>query len=214
MLPDLIQALLKTVHQHYPVGLPHTRNDHEGHKKIRKIVTDKINNLIAHKCGDWEKLVAMVSERYEHSVRDMSHLQFPCYQMIIDMAEHQAAVCCSKRKIVLSISLVGPYYTLFYEDEFRLEGYMDSIEMPPLFSVLFTQHKTDKNLEMHLDAIKKDVAVVFPDHQFTEHGILFKYPVHGVYNYTDGLETTQSTWNFYQLLFDGFFFREHYEVKN
>lgn len=197
----IVEELLKNIYSYYPIGMNSFINKYEGQKQLRKIIENKINALIAKQNSPWTNLVYDIEKHYPGKVFDMAYLQFPSYQAVINFNSIDNDEYNSTHNLIVVISLLCSYYTIFFESDYRFKAFNSSPELTNY--KIFSLNSDKKNSSIDLVAIKSEIEKNFDAHSFISHKILFDYKINGGIPYSKTEENlTFSSFPIYSYLFD------------
>lgn len=205
----VINDLLKATHRFYPVGINSLMGDYEGFKQFREILTCKINDVMEAKITHWTKLKGDINSLFEEErIVDLSFNQFPSYQINIKSISGEYQGFKIERQLVLNISLLCSYYTLFFETKIHsiLTDENSDLIIGKQLSFYGTNHLGKDEEEKTKEFIEKN----FAGYQFVHHKILFDYLVDGCGTYSNWQEYNPGMKNpIYSFLFDS-----HFQLEN
>lgn len=204
-----LSPILNRLHLFYPVGLPNLSRDYSGYKLYQEILSQKINDID----GDtvWRRFTTGIQNLVEWQMFDMNYLQFPGHIVRFNLFEETNVYLKHQRYLYVAVSLLGPFYTMFFNDIVIYTGKSDKIRQPQL-SVVFSSG-VDGGKQQTFDYINGQVATFFNGHQFVPHDLLFTYKVTSCVPYTEEVDSALNNYPIYSLLFDSFFSIENLHVR-
>ncbi len=201
---EKVITLLKVIHEFYPVGIPTMKMAYPGYSNYNRILTEKINSIMDNRATPWVNVVENLKAKFGTAVTDMNYLQFPCHLMKIELETESNGPYDFKRFMVVNISLLCDFYTIFIEDFFRYASYTNQIAKPSTSILFSSKTGEEKYFDGLINNVKEKVSLAFPTHERISHKPLFSYKVRGANPYTEE-ESDNEMFCLYQLLFDGFY---------
>jgi len=192
---ELYNELLNTISGYYPITNENIQ--------IREIVADKINHLddpssFKSLCEDFETI---------GHVEDFSYSQFPNKKLYLEEIE-DIGMYRTYKNFAVCISLLCPYYTFFYEFQFKLkmeEGFLG------LSQICFLRDKKFDLIQQDIDLSRIDsmIKARFPHHSYIDHYALI------VNETSKGLpfgefETGKNEFSIFRYLFDNITFDKYF----
>lgn len=178
---DIISDLLQYIHKYYPIGMPHLYDRPRDLERDR-IVATKISEIIDGVKTPWTSLTMDLIEN-GLNISNMSHRQFPSYYLKIEKRPQRAIEHISySRNLILIVSLLCPYYTAFYEDEYRFNNIRtEIIDGGPTFRIFFRELLPELSFDDpgSFTILKNLTEKHFQKHTFISHGILFGHHITG-----------------------------------
>lgn len=173
-----IETALKAVYAYYPIGASYFHKEYSGWSNARKIVDRKIRTLDEPRNNSWLSLIDNLKELYPNKVFDMGYLQFPSYTCCVSISENETDQIKYTRNLIVSISLLCPFYTYYYEDRYVFK-IKSSFNSPAITRILFLSANTAgaKLDEAAIDIIRRNIEVHFKGHEYILHKYLFDYKV-------------------------------------
>ncbi|NHA02227.1 hypothetical protein G7092_00390 [Mucilaginibacter sp. HC2] len=212
-LPDVVMVLLDRIHHFYPIGLPYFNEMHNGYKQLRKILEDKINNVIANDipnpCKDFIRKVERDFKNFEISNR--LHRQFPNYSFSVKLVDETLNGVQNICSLNIKISLLSKHFTVYYEDLYIFKEHLIARHTPINFKILSSANFTADPERAYLNKMIEIIKSSFFDHEYVHHKILFSYPVEGGTPYGINAES-KSIYPLYFYLFDNDIIYENYKV--
>lgn len=184
----MIQDLLKAIHSFYPVGMNDIMMKYDGFAAFQDILSDKINVVMEGGDPSWNNLSHELGRIFAgHPLMDQSYNQFPSYQFCITLLEKDDREMKIERRLLVNISLLCPYYTLFFETKMDIKLH-NSKSLPQLTTSVFNLHTTDDPAKSKMEEIRKLVETHFKGYQFAYHKTLFEYHIDGCGTYSNWQE--------------------------
>ncbi len=205
MNKELINQLENIVKTYYPPNIGNTPDLALPIPDRATIVAGKINAIIAKEPTVWSQLIAAVENTYAFPVKDISYLQTPNYKLEIILNKWQYAehISCT-RSLTLLVSLLCPYYTLYFEDNYTISNVKrDSSSRDVPLKVVFSQIMPDlfENAGGYIYDLKNIVGKYFPQYICLFHKFLMQRTVDGKYDLPWAIDEGPHPLFFY--LFDG-----------
>jgi hypothetical protein len=203
-------SLLEYLYSVYPVGLPYLQTRFKGVIKANEILLSKLNNLENN--SDWKPTIEELAKKFPGTLLDRGFIQFPSYLASIDRQKSTSERFIFVSRLHLCISLLCPYYTVFFEDEYRFDKHFEfSITLP--HRIFYSKRKPDSSeLEKTIEEVQKIVAKYFPQYEFVSHQILFRHKIPGVIPYREDPNTQENSYTFYRLLFEGSLYEDYLQI--
>lgn len=200
-----ISSLIKAIHQFYPIGTPNLGFEYPGYSDYKLILTDKIMSITENKKTQWTGFIKSLEKEYNPStIIDMNYLQFPCHLARIELKKESNDEYDFEQSIVINISLLCKYYTIFFEEGYKFKNYTNQI-IKPSVSMLFSNKMNGEDyFQKKMLTLKEKLEPFFSDYQNISHRPLFQYKIIGGFPYSEG-ESEQETYYLYHFLFDSFY---------
>lgn len=207
--------LLKHIHRYYPVGLPEYYNQPRRMIERDQIVADKINGLIEEKETAWSLFVIEL-KKHEWELFDMAYIQFPSYVVHIKLKspDFSTPEILHERELVVVVSLLCPYYTIYYLDTYRFDTIRSAHHrFGPTFRIVFKDLLPEFSFDQ--DALLKEVERLtklhFPSYSYAGHGMLMRrYLTPGIV--LEG-QSDEGPYPIYSYLFDHTFSFRNLEIR-
>jgi hypothetical protein len=193
---ELYQELVNIISGYYPI----TNN---GSNQISEIVTDKINHLenpsdFKSLCKDFETI---------GHVEDFSYMQFPNKKFYLEEIT-DTGIYRTYKNFAVCISLLCPYYTFFYEFQFKVkttEGFLG------LSQICFLNDKKFDLIRRELDLKKIDsmIKARFPHYSYVDHYALLVNEVEKGLPFGE-FETEKKQFSIFRYLFDNITFDKYF----
>lgn len=133
--------LLEIIHSYYPIGSEQLEHNYSGYPRYKKILTNKINDIIEAKETKWVSFVNSMKPVYEADFFDMNYHQFPSHIARVNIINESNSKFDFQQTLVINISLLCNYYTVFFEDLFIFKNYSDNLSKPKIKLVYLNQKK-------------------------------------------------------------------------
>jgi hypothetical protein len=193
---ELYQNLINFISSYYPII------DSESNE-LRKIVSEKINQLedptpFKLLCKDFEAI---------GQVEDCSYLQFPTRKFYLEKIEDIGMYRVFKN-FAVCISLLCPYYTFFYEFQFKIktaDGFVGLSQM------CFLKDKKFDFIRDEFDLKKIDslIKAQFPEYSYIDHYILLANEINRGLPFGE-FESEKKEFSFFRYLFDNINFDRYF----
>ncbi|MEI9920871.1 MAG: hypothetical protein WDO14_19065 [Bacteroidota bacterium] len=185
---ELYQEILNTISAYYPILNP-------GSSQLSEIISGKIENLDAP--SDFKSLCRDLTSIGK--VEDLSYLQFPNLKLQVEDVENVGNYRTLKN-FAVCISMLGPYYTFFYEIQFKMKTSDGFLE---LSRVCFLKDEKFKFIRKDLDFAEIDSKIKskYPTYRYVDHYSLLVNEVDRGLPYGE-LETDKKKYSFFRYLFD------------
>ncbi len=204
----MINRLLKSVHDFYPVGMPSIMEDYEGYEKYSSILNKKINDVINGTTEKWNLWKATMTKFNQVQLIDLGYNQFPSFIAKIEIPTNVSSDDIISAEIIVNISLLCNFYTIFVRKFYQVGDSQISNEKSR-FSVLYgLEANKNENQIFDCDRIKERVESIFDVYEFIPHKILFDIHVEGAIPYTESVDIAKPRYSVYELLFDSLFVGE------
>jgi hypothetical protein len=79
----------------------------------------------------------------------MGYVQFPSYIATIECGKTENDIFILTQKLIINISLMCPFYTIYYEDHFKFTGYKAEA-YPPDFRIFYSEKTKKTGFELFL----------------------------------------------------------------
>jgi len=199
---SVINELFQKVHDFYPMGSDRVDQTFPGKVKYDAILKDKIDSIINHQSTAWESFASDLSCLNEHSLFNMSYLQFPCFIGKLQIVSDENSRFNMQRTLVIAVSLLCDYYTLYFEDTYAFAGYTD-LSVKPKLHILFSKRNDSGEEEVLFNTVHSMLRKSFPRFGFVNHKLLFDTRIKGGFVYPDGEACPDRRMNLFNFLFDG-----------
>ncbi|NLR81012.1 hypothetical protein [Chitinophaga eiseniae] len=205
-MKDTAFDLLSYIQKYYPIGMP----EYYAQPRIvplqrDTIIESKLGNTDTMEASNWTSLVKEISKP-DYAIQDFYFNQSPSYSLniLLDYRDSQQNLQ-HQRKIILNISLLCPYFTVFLLDTYSFDHLKPmNRHLIPTFRLAHTG--TGENGEQgstFMKDVKEAVMRHFNDYQFVAHDILLKRQVSGTLQL--GGQPQPGPYPIYSYLFDEFF---------
>lgn len=205
-MTTIIPELLEYIHKYYSIGIPGLYN-YPGQSALRSILENKINSLDSQEQTPWSALVTSLRELFQgDELQDLDYLQFPNYLCYIHVGSQEAGNVIVKTKLVLALSLLCDYYTIFFEDIYTTTSYQvpDPTHAPGLAVVSFESHPGFKTHSKEITELKSLIATKFPGYSYLHHKPLFKTPIAAGIPHGEGPSEVPVSYSIYRYLFNSY----------
>jgi hypothetical protein len=206
LVMNILEELLSTTHQYYPVGYPDLYDNYEGVKQLHRITSEKISQLDVNKNIPYVDLLKNLRDKYpNYLINDFSYYYFPSYQIEIDIEANLIGDIQFSRRIILTISLLIKNYTIFINDKYVFDGLTEIKKQPNILDCCEIIYRESSNQAQVLDVVNSlimDVKLFFTDYEFIDHYTLFNGRVKACRSLVDlSSDYGDHFCNFYDLLF-------------
>lgn len=182
---DQMHQVMQVIHYYYPVGFQQYADGYKGTTEWRRILEDKINRTMEGDDPAWKSFIDDLKSHFgDNKVMNLSYRQFPGMTVHIEMENSTPARdIYLNRYLAVDLSLLGKYYTVFWDDKYRFGNYETSLgnEVFANFSIL-SNHSNPAALN-HVHRIKRKITALFPDYSFINHKNLFDIKAAGIAPY-------------------------------
>jgi hypothetical protein len=166
--------LLENVYKTYPIGQYNLLHQWPGYKEAVRLVTNKIDR----ECNDKQSISNVLYERLTAElpgiqIDNQNYYQFPNYVVKLQLENVHQSTVQHTFQLQLTISLLAPYYTLFFVDEYRItlnEKNPFGGGMFTIFSLTQSQGRISNSVTQSIQQVMKNL---FPDKDFVYHQLLF-----------------------------------------
>jgi hypothetical protein len=203
MNKKVILEILKCLEKYYTFGLPNFQKSYIGETEMRNILTRKIDDLQAGRKSNWTDLVDALKNNVPGVLLDQAYYQFPSYDAVIEVEAQAIASHALTTRLILSISLLGPFYTAYFEDTFKAGGYVTDPKRDPVWRLYYSKKATNNGLvSQTLDAVKKRVNHFFDGYKFVPHNLLLTYKISNAVPFMESIEIAKPEYPIYNFLFN------------
>ena len=167
--------------------MPLLFDNYDGTEKIKEIINIKIREIDSHSHTTWSQLNERVKSEFPHyTVLDHSYSQFPSYLLEILLDEKIINEIRVTKSIILNISLLSSYYTIYFQDYININKPKEKFKSHSIIhSIAYFNCCIDVvSLENAL-RLKKLVESYFTKYIFIDHRPLFDYKILGGVKYGD-----------------------------
>lgn len=202
----LISNLIQSVKKYYPIELSLSNNDYEGYSALIKIVENKIEQIINNDLPSYfYKFVGDINVYFKgFKIIDECHKQFPNYSFSIKLSDKTSNYIHSNSILVIKLSLLANYFTVFYEEINTFEKFSKfKYKYQPLVYRIYSSNNNVIDPEKaHFDKVIKLIQEYFPSYVFVEHSILFNAKVSNGNPYNQKANKNSTPFSIYDFLFD------------
>ncbi|MGC4231554.1 MAG: hypothetical protein QM594_00955 [Niabella sp.] len=175
--------------------------------KIKSIVNKKIEVEVASKDAIFTRFCKILQDNVRPlTVYNFMHFNFPNYVAAINFPDNTTEDIAKRSYLVICLSLLADYYTLYFSDTFYFRNYGDYKDGVDLVPPHFTIHSLETNpsfLDSKINAIKESIAVFFPNRKYIRHDLLKKWKNEKFYPYgEDEKMLGLKQFSLFELLFD------------
>ncbi|QJB38771.1 hypothetical protein HF324_13210 [Chitinophaga oryzae] len=179
MSANIPYELLHYVHKYYPIGMPSVYN----HPRIKLerdlIVEKKISDIINDVRTPWMELINDL-KRKELEIFDMAYTQFPSFMLKIKIQEigNPFENISFSRHLILIVSLLCPFYTIFFENEYTVNNVKTEVrQIGPKFRIFYQKLLPEFSFgqEELFSFIQQTTNSHFGSHTFLHHRIPFSH---------------------------------------
>jgi len=177
----ILNELMPTVYKFYPIGCSHTEEQpYHGYTEWSKIVSDKINGLVEDRNTPWKQFVSSLkAELGGETVCDASSFHFPSHNIRITITDQETASIHKIRSFCLDFSLLGPYYTCYFEDFYRMHEYASVNQGRPVMETALFSKSILKDEELKIkNRVLEQMETSFPECRFYSHYDLLYSKIH------------------------------------
>lgn len=188
--------LLKYIHKFYPIGWNGDNNAYEGLKERGAIIEQKIKAVINEDITSWELFISYLKDHKLTNIKDLCFLQTPSYEANILIEDDTTDYVNYQKQIIVAVSLLCPYYTVFYQDTYRFLFSEEQDIVMPLLNNIYPIEEDNSVMRIIIDGLKR----FFPEYNPVDYGFvlgrkIIGYDPAGYSNYTIG-------YPIYNFLFD------------
>ncbi len=201
---SVINELFQKVHDFYPMGSDRVDQRFPGKVKYDAILKGKIDSIINRQSTAWERFASELSGLNEYFLFDMSYLQFPGFTGKLQILSDENSRFNMQRALVISVSLLCDYYTLYVEDTYTFRDYGD-LSLKPKLHILFSKKNDSGEEEGLFNTVHEMLRKSFPRFGFVNHKLLFDTRIKGGFVYPDGEACPDMLMSLFNFLFDGDF---------
>ncbi|MGF6924645.1 hypothetical protein QFZ48_000145 [Chitinophaga sp. W2I13] len=212
---EIMLDLLRYIHQYYPIGLPEYYNQPRRMMERDHILANKISDLTEGKETAWSIFVRELKQ-HNWELLDMAYIQFPSYVVRIKLKtpDFSTPEIFHSRELVVVVSLLCPYYTIYYLDTYRFNTIRAAHHRyRPIFRIAFKEvlPEFSFNQDAHLKEVEDLTRLHFPSHNYASHGMLMqRYLSPGIV--LEG-QSGEGPYPIYSYLFDYTFNIKNLEIR-
>jgi len=200
-------ALIKAVHQFYPVGFNMPNIQYEGFSQLQEILTIKNNNVSQNTIP--ENLKKLEERLRSHfgllPIYIEYYKQFPSYSIVIELFNRQHEGVQHIQRLAIKVSLLINYYTIYYEDYIKYNGLM--YELGPVNTTVASfQLQNEKTELKNINAVEHYLQECFPEYFYVKHDLLFNLKIHHGTLIDEELELASEIKTVFSFLFDNQFY--------
>jgi len=201
----VLDELLKKVYFFYPIGCWEYRKNYPGYLQIEKIIENKINNEVNNPTSVFNHFINEVNTEIKGlKIENRSYYQFPNYIANISLKEQVNDIGILKENMIICISLLADFYTIFFEEQFLIESKQKlRIQDKSSFHIYSFETFLDTENSPIVDIIKKKIASFFPDKKYVSHYLIKNFIVGGFAPYGEeySYELGQVKYSLFDFLF-------------
>lgn len=179
MNEEQLNDIFKAIHTYYPVGFSKYADNYYGTKEWTKILLEKHDSLREDRSSTWQKLVAQLTDfDLVKQVLDQSYTQFPSLTVQFEL-KSQSQELGGRRFMIIDVSLLTPYYTVFFDDRYFYHNYTIAgrMKLPFHLSIVFTH--ADEAARNFFSEAKALVERFYPAHGYLSHKALMDIKAEG-----------------------------------
>ncbi len=197
---DKIFSIINDIRKYYALGTPDIAHRYDGYSKIKRIVENKLemlntdSNLSLEKWG--EILYYFKSTFEEFELIDFSYIQAPSLILNIKTLTLSNSYFHFDKSIVLCISLLAKYYTIYCMDRFIPS--IESDSAPPSPTIYARPLRENSSLSKK-ENINKYLSKTLKEYIFIEHSTIFNAKISGTLPFGVNLEDYNYNTNSYPL---------------
>ncbi len=188
-MDPIIFEFLKKIYLYYPIGIPQIYTKYPGYKLLRDILDEKLLQIQKQENTPWSSLIAKLSAKFKRDlISDNSYIQFPSYDLSIDLENVNESRFELKRTLNTKISLLTDHYTIFIKDVYLFRELKEYKGKPvPENELLYNKANLNSKFNDAINDLKALVKQEFPNKEFVHHRLLFDYKIVGgtVYGFMD-----------------------------
>jgi|GEM_PF-4774683 len=175
----MTSELLERIHYYYPIGMPGRYSDYPGFIKLRSIIEEKIIAIQNNEPTPFTRLMERIREKYNNlSLNDLSYHQFPSYLFTIELGSSQQQQVEISNRIIVAISLLGNFYTIYVENLYHFSGFKTN-KTKIAHHILYNDECNDDETITLIKGLKDLILSSFKDYKYVDHYILFNTYLRG-----------------------------------
>lgn len=203
--PSILFRAYKDICKYYPIGLPIDNSMYDDYHTLRKIIAEKTdrtsnNNLP----NNITNLIYELQNKFDTNHVVNEFIPFPSYSVSINLNERKENELHYTCRLKVKISLIGKYYTFFYENDYITLHLLDVLaqKFSMRHSVLSGTNNFEDPFGQYYNIVKELIKYFFSEYEFISHVLLFKYPIIGGQPHGTFYDISLKQYFFYDFLFD------------
>jgi hypothetical protein len=191
----------------YPIGLPADTPQYNEYPGIKLITAVVEKNMTDNKRFNepWKAFLKKLKSTAKKRVQNCGYAHELAFSGELILERYQDATLSRTKKIIFSVSLISPYYTIYGVDETGIKDicYDRPVEYRAINVITESAYK---EFEEKFNYLQFEIEARFPDHKFV--------PIRICVSYVQGLQTPWSNQNEYRVhnaLFNNFF--DNYDIR-
>lgn len=191
--------LLNEINKFYPVGRPFDNENYAGYKLLKDAIENKIHE-IQHN-GPLKKKWGHILEGIDEIIKegdiiDAVSQQFPNLVAIIKLPEKADSLTSFYTMIHINISLLGPYFTVFFERRMKLKEEA-KLKFNP---IIYGQENAPEEEIIYYNSIIKLLQKQL-EYKFIDHNVLFSEKIFGICPHQIDKELIEEKYSLYRIFF-------------
>jgi hypothetical protein len=209
----LVFEIMKCLDGYYLFGLPNLQRQYKGEAEMSKIVSKKIVNIQAGKGNNWTDLMGTIKEKVAGELFDRAYYQFPSYDATIELEKGTKGAIELTTNLNIGISLLGNYYTVYFEDLAKARGFSSDPSNDPTWILYYSKKAVNgEALTQKLNDVRGYIEQHFIGFTFVPHDLLFTYKIKHTLPFQISWEFLGTEYPIYDFLFQGRFSYEGVKV--
>ena len=182
--------------------MPYSNARFPGYQNLLEILSDKINVLIdENRIEPWTSLVDQVKSTFDdYELIDLSFLQQASLTLTVELNSSQNNFLKRSTKLIISISLLGTYYTIFFEENIGPYGPFKTNYALPINKIYYKSPSTEIESDIFQKATKL-VQEYYSHYTFLNHIFLLSFPITGATPHGEDMETAKAKYLIFDFLF-------------
>jgi hypothetical protein len=211
---DIINQLLTTIHKFYSVGHPALWKNYPGYADMDDIVQKKLAAIQTGRDTQWDIFIKTLQTETS-KVFDIGGALFPSFYGWIETGLHENERFKLTENVHFCVSLICPFYTVFYEDRYVFTGFEPRDSMPILLRIYYSKSHNLSEQKCGLwESIQHNISLNFPENSFISHKLLFDQKIQATFPYGSDPFSSKDRYSIYSLLFNGYEIDDSLSVRD
>jgi len=202
----IIEEILRHIQRHYLIGMPIVDYNSNQKSKLRDIyLSEKFQYLENDtKPEHWEDCFTEIKEKVNRStVTNYGHI-FPNLGFTINYENNiENERFNSSKKTEVFVSLLAPYFTVYFSDRIILKGYKRPYgsSTPLIKSIFYGFGNVNEKEKEDLDKIIQIIQRHFSGYQFIPHHLAFRHKIKGGIPFGEDIELLKEEYSIFDFIF-------------
>lgn len=198
---SMINDLLKSLYSYYPIGnSEYMKKEYSGYQKLSQLTDAKIQMLIENEADSPSTIFFshLKTALPQYELFDQSYFQFPNYVFRINISEKKTEDYRKNVFFELCISLLADYYTVFFEEQYRID------DNPPTMFAIRSYEKLVQDIKCQeiAQTIQLLMENNFPEKKYIPYKLLEEYKISGMTPFgREESHNMSKTYSLYDYLF-------------